>query len=642
MATGKVRVQDERKPGDRDRAKTNRLLGKARRDTMKSFLVAAAVFLSAVSLHAADAFLTLTRSGIPLSDAPANTDVITSQEFEKTTARTVGDVVQNEPGILVQKVGSEGSQELAFIRGFQAQQILVVIDDVPQTPDLIGTVDLSRIPLDNVDRIEILRGGASAVYGPNAEGGVIHIITQRPLSALDLRATSEGGSYGTFHNLAEAGTSVGPINAQITSSHDMSDGFQQNSGYHNTNLSGLFSCDAGHFGKLTYNAEGAKGDIGLPSGTPAPIDSWNGTVERQANDLSAMMTETDRNNRVQYSNRVGEIDVTARIANNVKNLGTLQFGSETDIRTEGRNAFGEIEKLGTGALGFELYQRRLDSNVFGTHRGDAWGVFYQAYFIGNNWIKLTPGVRYDHDNSYGESWSPRIQLVVMPADRWKVSASAGRSFQAPTFSDLYNPFVRPQFQPTSLSPETTWSYDVGTTVSPLENLEVALTLFYSDTKNRIAVDPNKDFAAYNLDSAYAEGGETEIKYAYKTVHQKVGYTYLDAEGINGGFVYRTLAFSPKHKIDYRMDVELPANIKTSLTVQYVDHEWTDIGETGVEIPSYTVAGLKASKKFGWIEIFFACDNLFDRHYAEAADAVNGYFPQPGRTYSGGVTMRFLR
>src|SRR5208282_859461 len=215
--------------------------------------------------------------------SPANIDVIPSSSWENSTARTVADAIENEPGIVIRRSASMGSQALPSIRGFSSQQVLVVIDDVPQSPDLTGNVDLSRIPLDNVDRIEILRGGASAVYGPNAEGGVIHIITKAPKHELEAQYSGTVGSFGTYTNQLLAGTQVGPVQAQVTGSRDLSNGFQQNAYYHNTNLTGLLAYDGGPYGKLTYYASGALSVVGLPSGTPVPIGQWNGTVERQAN-----------------------------------------------------------------------------------------------------------------------------------------------------------------------------------------------------------------------------------------------------------------------------------------------------------------------------------------------------------------------
>ncbi len=609
----------------------------------KLFTVVVTCSFLAVPLHAQEVFMSLTRSTIPITDTPTNVEVITAQDFEKTSARTVGDVVGYVPGVILKKSGSEGALSEASIRGFTALQVLVVIDDVPQIPDLTGEIDLSRIPLDNIERIEIVRGGGSAVYGPNAEGGVIHIITKHPTAAVDAQLTSEAGSYKTYHNRGRVGVNRGPVQAQVTASRDLSDGFQQNSSYRNTDITGLLSYNAGVYGKLAYNIEGEKGTIGLPSGTPVPLDQWNGSVERQANDLTAFQTTTLRNNRVNYTNRINGIDLTARLANNVQDLDAFQFGSLTQIRTEGRNAFAKLEQEKWGAVGYEFYQRRLDSNVFGVNRDNAWGAFLQTYLLSTEKVKLTPGFRYDFDNAYGDAWSPRVQLVAKLNDSWKASASANRSFRAPTFADLYNPFVPLANRSTHLRPEFTWIYDVGLSGKPAEGWETSLSGYYSRTTDKIATDPNKSFAAYNLDKAYSRGFEAAAGYEYRRVRQRLGYSYLDAKGTSAGSDYRTLQFSPKHKIDYRADISLPWQTVTTFDLVYLHKQWTNIGESGIEIPGYVVTNLRLTKRVGsWLELFVACNNVLDRHYAENADSFNGFFPRPGRNYLGGVTVRFLR
>lgn len=604
-----------------------------------------AVLLAATAIpsKAADFYFSFTRGPQSLSDAPTNVDVIPSSSWENSSARTVADVIENEPGVIVRKSASMGSSTFASIRGFSSQQILVVIDDVPQTPDLTGTVDLSRIPLDNVDRIEILRGGASAVYGPNAEGGVIHILTKAPKKSVDAEFSSMAGSFATYSNRLLLGTQTGPVQMQVTASRDLSSGFQQNSFYHNTNLTGLLAYDADGWGKLAYYSTGADGKLGLPSGTPVPIGEWNGTVERQANDTVANQSEMDRNSRLQYDNRFGVVDFTARIADNLTNRNVFEFGSNTNIRTEGRNAYAKGEIPAIGAVGYEFYQRRLDSDVYGVNRDNAWGTFIEIYALSNDVVKLIPGGRYDRDNTYGESWSPRVQLIVKPNPYLKLSASANRSFQAPTFADLFDPFVPPPFpQTVQLNPEITWSYDAGVTAIPAKGMEATTTLFRADTRDRIALDPNRGFAAFNLDRAYSEGIESSVSYDCWRLKQRLSYTYLEARGEDNGSNYEWLQFTPKHSIQYRADLRLPEDIVLTNTLRYLHRQWTGFGETGVQIPGYVTDDLRLSMKTQWLDAFVEVSNLLDRHYAETADAFNGYFPQPGRAYYGGITLKFLK
>lgn len=618
---------------------------------MKLPMVALSLLFAAQS-HPAEVFLSITRSDLPVSDIPVSATIVRPDEASRAGARTVADAIELEPGLVIRRSGTVGSAQFPSLRGFSSKQVLLVIDDVPQVPDLTGTVDLSRLPLDQIERIEVLRGGASAVYGPNAEGGVIHVVTRRPTTKVDAGLETEIGSLGTYSNRLRAATAQGPVKAQFTAQRLTSEGFQEN-GYSQTSFfSGHLSYDSGVFGRLSYDGSGSRGTLGLPSGTPVPLGEWDGTRERRANDRAAKQAESDEVHRLEYKVVLPhDLELTARLGDNVTDRTIDQYGSRTLIRTEGRTASAKADARRFGSLGYDYYQRRLDSNDYGVHRGDAWGAYYQIPLVDLEALKVTPGVRYDRDNVYGESWSPRLLVVGKPGGSWKVSASAGRSFQAPTFADQFDPYVPQAARAPHLSPEITWSYDFGVSMKPTEASEVSASVYHTDTKDRIttravAIAPFGPFdvayPAYNLDRAFTQGVETRASFETRPLSQSLRWTYLQAEGKATGTNYRVLAFAPKHSLGYTVLARLPWNTALSTRVRYLHRQWTGVGETGVQIPGYTTVALKFVKKAGWTEFFAAVDNLLDRRYAQTADAFNGYFPQPGRTFSAGASVRLLK
>ena len=608
--------------------------------------------LLAVPSHPAEVFLSVTRSDLPVSDAPVSASIIKADDAAQSTARTVADAIELEPGIVIRRSGTAGSTQFPSLRGFASKQILLVIDDVPQVPDLTGTVDLSRVPLDQVERIEILRGGASAVYGPNAEGGVIQVVTRRPVTKVDAEFSTEAGTFGTYSNRLRAGTSQGPVKTQFTASRLTSEGFQENGYSQASFFSGHLSYDSGERGRLSYDGSGSRGTLGLPSGTPVPIGEWDGTRERQANDPLAKQAESDEVHRFEYKVVLPrDLELTTRVGNNVTDRTIDQYGSRTLIRTEGRTATAKLDARRYGSMGYDYAQRRLDSNDYGVHRGDSWGVYYQVPLVDQEALKVTPGVRYDRDNVYGESWSPRLLVVGKPGGSWKVSASAGRSFQAPSFADLFDPYVPDSARAPHLSPEVTWSYDLGVSVKPTDASDLSASFYRTDTKDRIttravAIAPfgpwDVAYPAYNLDRAFTQGVETRASLESGPFSQSLSWTYLQAEGKATGTNYRVLPFSPKHSLGYTASLRGPWNTRLSTRVRYLHRQWTGTGETGVQIPGYTTVALKLVKKAGWSEFFVAVDNLLERRYAQTADAFNGYFPQPGRTFSAGASVRFLK
>lgn len=592
--------------------------------------LAALLLPLAVWSHSSELFFTLTRTGGYLADAaPANTKIIRASEIERTPARTLGDVLEQEAGVVVRESGWIGSSQLPSIRGFSSKQLLLVVDDVPQTPDLTGATDLSRWPVENIERIEIVRGGASAVYGPNAEGGVIHVFTRRPVTALDAAYSAEAGSYGTYSNRLRVGLSSGTLRGHVAGSRVLTEGFQENGDSRNTFLGGMVG-----WGPVTYAVQGAKGTLGLPSGTPVPIGEWDGERERRANDLLSRQNERDLSQRVEV--RAGPL--TARLGSNVIDRDVFQFGATTLLRTEGRTALLKAEKGGWGAAGYEYYQRRLDSNVYGSRRGDAWGAFAETFPLPG----VTAGLRYDRDNQYGESWSPRLLAVLRPWEQIKASLGVNRSFQAPTLADLYDPFVPERFRAPRLNPEVSWSYEASVAVEPRPGASLSVSLHRADIRDRIALDADRGFAAYNLERAFTQGVDVEAGLSAGPVRQSAGWSYVDARGKAPGAGYRALAFVPRHTLVWRADARGPGKLRVSANARYVHEQWTGIGETGVKIPGYVTVGLKAVRRVALAELFVAVENLLDRHYAQTADSFNGYFPMPGRTLSGGVTLRFAR
>ncbi|MBI3291915.1 MAG: TonB-dependent receptor [Elusimicrobia bacterium] len=233
-------------------------------------------------------------------------------------------------------------------------------------------------------------------------------------------------------------------------------------------------------------------------------------------------------------------------------------------------------------------------------------------------------------------------MVYQTTPAWKFSSNVGRAFQAPTFADLFDPFVPVADRNPDLRPERSWQYDLGAQFASAEGFKARATLFRSDTTDRIALNPTRSFAAFNLDQAFSQGGELEVAHVWEGTRHQVNYTYLQSEGKTPGFNYRVLQFSPKHIANYRMDFDGPWGTGITSSLRYVHHQFTDIGEGGLKLPSYLVWGLRLSKRIGMWEGFFGVDNLTARRYAQQADTFNGYYPQPGRTYWGGVTLRFYQ
>jgi outer membrane receptor protein involved in Fe transport len=236
-------------------------------------------------------------------------------------------------------------------------------------------------------------------------------------------------------------------------------------------------------------------------------------------------------------------------------------------------------------------------------------------------------------------FSPGFGIVYSPGAAWKFSARAAKAFQAPTFADLYDPFVPAADVSPDLKPERSVNYQAGGQWASASGFYAVLTGYRSVVKDRIDLDSSRSFAAYNLEKAYNSGGEAKLGYKAGAAALAGAYTYNRSEGRLPGGRFRELAFSPRHRASLVADIGAgPAGILCK--ARYVGKQYTGRGRSGLRIPDFVTADLSLAWRFGWGEISAGADNALDRHYAESADSVNGYYPQPGRTWKASVRLVF--
>ncbi|MBU2567396.1 MAG: TonB-dependent receptor plug domain-containing protein, partial [Elusimicrobia bacterium] len=165
----------------------------------KKFLVVL-IFVTTLALNVRgeekDAFITLTRKPQPMAELPANMSVITSKEIEKSGARNVSEAIENLTSINIAEYGTLGSQTSVRIRNSTSEQVLVLMNGQPINGVSFGSPNLTFLPADSIERIEVVRGASSVLYGANAVSGVINIITKKP--QLLFPSIGVSVNYGTF------------------------------------------------------------------------------------------------------------------------------------------------------------------------------------------------------------------------------------------------------------------------------------------------------------------------------------------------------------------------------------------------------------------------------------------------------------
>ena len=216
--------------------------------------------------------VTATRTEVEISDSPQSISVITKEEIMNGPDRTIPEVIQRAAGVQVNQTGPTGGLSTASIRGSEAQQVLIMIDGRRINDAQNGQFDLSNLPLtkDEIERIEVLRGGASALYGSDAMGGVINIITKSPTKEPSARVSSSFGRFNTQEYSLSSRWKPGPLGYSLFASWGRSDGYRPNSDYNGWTVGGELSYDLPWKGELKVSARSIQKEIGVPGTISLP------------------------------------------------------------------------------------------------------------------------------------------------------------------------------------------------------------------------------------------------------------------------------------------------------------------------------------------------------------------------------------
>lgn len=598
-------------------------------------------------------FLSVTREETPMDRLPSNISVITPEDIEAMGAKTLDEVLGILPSVDVTRTGSLGTFSTVRMRGVPSSgQVQILVDDQPLGGVSLQFVDLSQIPLDNVERIEVVRGGSSVLYGANTMGGVVHIITKRhtaeqPTSMIGI----EGRSYQTQIYRAEIGGQGHGFDGTFNASRYFTDGFQENSDSDDIAVSGKGGYTFPNGGNISLALARTDHDVGDPQGTPVPFDQWDGDREREAIDPNGRVEKNTNTGRLKIVWPLGPVNVESMFYGYTQDYilrasaGAAPFVDRNDVILGNDTRFYLPGKLLLGAS----YERdeQLPEGGPNLHSTN-WGAYLQKTITAGS-LDILPALRLDQHSAFGNTWNPRLSLVYRVSDDWKLSTNAGRSFRAPTLVQLYQDF--PAFPPFSgpfngnrgLQPETAWTYDLGTQHQLGDKIDLGVTGFYTRISDRIyGTNDPAPAANTNLNGPSAElsGAEVELTHRMGRVVSQGNYTYQRALGNSAAFShFLPLAFTPRHMANHRLTVNMRAGWSLINVVQYVHKQYSQDGEQGVKLPSYGLWDVRLTKKILAAEAFFAVNNLTDKRYAETVTFGN-LSPPPARNFSGGLTIRF--
>jgi vitamin B12 transporter len=431
-----------------------------------------------------DMMVTATRRAISTEQALPPVIVIDRDQIERSGALDVAELLRFYSGIEIARNGGPGQVTSVFIRGANSNHTLVMIDGVKVNPGTAGGAALQNIPPELVERIEIVKGPRSSLYGSEAIGGVINIITRRGAPGHELGARVQAGRYGTRGGGANVSWQGSEVGAGISATTLRTDGFPtfrdatEDRGFENDAVNAWFRARRGDLDLEASHWE-ARGDVEYADFFRAPQDQ---DFTNRLSRVQLGWTGRDWRSALTLSRFVDEIE-----------QGRLAFDPDDFVRTERdvvdwQNDIDLVPGLELTA-GLSLSRETTSGQSFGTPlesapgRGDADrdedAVYLQAGMELGRHRFVAAGRRTDHDvfghvNTWNLEWGTPLGAA------WSLAAGVGRGFRAPSTTDLYAFGGNPD-----LEPEISRSVDLGIRYRPNVDHELELALFRTEIDDLI-------------------------------------------------------------------------------------------------------------------------------------------------------------
>src|ERR1700756_2159021 len=574
--------------------------------------------------------VTATRIPTPEAELASSITVVTAEEIAVQQRRTFADVLRNISGLNVVQQGGPGSVTSVFMRGTNSNHTKVLLDgiDVSDPSNANAAFDFGQLLTAQNERVEVLRGPERGLYGSDAIGGVINVITRSGSGPMKAAASVEGGSFDSFNQTAGLSGSQDAFHYSANLAHLHSGSTPV------TPLDLLGSGEQRHddyYDNLTVSTKlgvdvAASFDLGLVARYTSTHLHYTGEDYSTFPALPA--AEQSESNTDEYYGRAtahlvsfgGALDQTLGVAFMRNQTATLQpqtpeglnTGERVRVDWQGAVRLAATETL---LLGLEDARDEISQPLAASMRIDSGYAELQSQ-LGEHWYSAL-NVRYDDNDRFGGKVTYRIAPAwVSTATGTKLKASIGTGFKAPTLSELFQDFAPFFFANPNLRPESSVGYDAGVEQGLAGNrLRVGATYYHNRIRDLITTDVTGTTWA-NVGRATTDGVESFI--AWQPVGQltlRVDYTYTQA---TDDVLQQELLRRPRHKgtlnATWQATDALLLNVNVLALSGWVDGN-RDFSIPRLDAPGYTTVNLAAAFDVTRaLTVFGRVDNLFDRHY----------------------------
>lgn len=628
--------------------------------------------------------VTASRSEKSMSDVPASMSIVTKEDIENSNVRIVPDALKNLEGVYAYDPSGVGATGTVNMRGFyggMSSHQLVLIDGVPQSKGKDKLVDWDLIPVDNIERIELLRGPASSLYGDNAMSGVINIITKKPSDAPHAGASFSYGTYDTQNYDAYLSGTSSRMGYYLGLSSELTKGFREHGTYRNIQVYGKlnYPVNDGHDLKLSFDYSG-KTQGAFPwslseaqiqqdrrQARPGTENDSSGTNKFNLDlthhwalgassylettfyylheDMSSFYTSGARQNttreQIENENTYG-LPVRLKTVSEILGM-NHSFVIGVDLETD---------DFGYSEYNAPFQNRGALSSNYGVSRNRI-GPYMQDEIRIMDALKVIAGLRYDwvrfdfddkraESNSKNKTMSkvtPTCGAVFTYQEGCDLYGSFGRAFRTPTIGQM---FTYGSSSNTDLLPEEATNYEIGARHRFNDRLKAAAGVYWMNIDNEIWYD-NTTRKYQNYGRTSHDGVETSVDLKVTDNVAAFGnYTYVKAMNENGDFKDKFLTNVPINKGSIGVNIYTDFGFKAYMASTWIGKAFIDPANVDV-LGHYNTLDMKISYKYRWLEASFSIYNMLDKKYNSSgykSGRINYFMPEPGRTFAFGIKGDF--
>jgi len=569
--------------------------------------------------------VTATMTPKAVKDCSASVSVVSEDDLKALGASNALNLLNNLPGIFIRRTGDFGRADVD-IRGIgqRGRRIAILVDGRPEKMGLFGCAVTHTFPLDNVERIEVVRGPSSVLYGSEALGGVVNILTRMPRKKFETEFSASYGSFNTQQYNLHHGGNLNKLRYYFTLDRRSSGGHRENSSYSGNALTGKVIYNLSERFQVSFQGKYFDGKKYEAGSIDVPLtDFWN-DYKRGAVDFSLS----------------GKGDKDEVFLKFYRNFGHHRFSDGWHSRDyiNGGVIRYTTHRIANNEMTMGVDFRILGGKSYNWPKGK-WNKSEAAVFIQDEhvlWkrIILSAGVRLHRDSLYGYETCPHAGLVYQLGERTSLRGAVNKGFRSPQLNELYMfPAANPELQP-----ERIWNYEIGFKQKIASWLTLDGTFYQMKGSDFIETRPNVSpppvFKFINTGKFTFKGAEFSLRADFdQNLSGIIFYTYLDPGEKTRG--------RPSQKLDFSLRLR-EESFYASIQAQYVtDYFASDFSAN--PLPSYFLLNSRLIVNISRaLELFLDINNVFDKDYRIYVDLPSiaaGIYPMPGRNLNLGIRIK---